>query len=88
MFSGPPAKVIPPVTVDDAPLDLAIPTSVGATEVTVISLEAEDEMPASPFELEEAQAEDINFIHSRGPARILQTAGAVEGGEEPQIAPG
>jgi NADPH-dependent glutamate synthase beta subunit-like oxidoreductase len=51
----------------------------GAAEVTVISLEAEDQMPASPFELEEAQAEDIKFVHSRGPARILEQNGAVVG---------
>ncbi len=51
----------------------------GAAEVTVISLESEAEMPASPFELEEAQAEDIRFVHSRGPARILAKNGAVVG---------
>ncbi len=51
----------------------------GAAEVTVISLESEAEMPASPFELEEAQAEDIRFVHSRGPARIIAENGAVVG---------
>lgn len=51
----------------------------GATEVTVFSLESEEEMPASPFELEEAAAEDITFIHRRGPARILTEDGKVTG---------
>ena len=47
----------------------------GATQVTVISLESEEEMPASPFELEEARAEAISFIHRRGPAGCsLRTA--------------
>ncbi len=51
----------------------------GATNVTVISLESEEEMPASPFELEEAREEDITFIHRRGPSRILTEAGKVVG---------
>jgi len=51
----------------------------GATDVTVISLESEEEMPASPFELEEAVHEDIKFVHRRGPARILVENGTVVG---------
>ncbi len=51
----------------------------GAAEVTVISLESEEEMPASPFELEEAQEEDITFIHRRGPGRVLAEGGKVVG---------
>lgn len=51
----------------------------GAAKVTVISLESEEEMPASPFELEEAQEEDITFIHRRGPGRILAENGKVVG---------
>jgi len=51
----------------------------GAARVTVISLESEDEMPASPFELEEAEREGITFIHRRGPGRILTEAGTVTG---------
>jgi formate dehydrogenase beta subunit len=51
----------------------------GATDVTVISLEAEHEMPASPFELEEARREEITFVHRRGPARILVDGGRVAG---------
>jgi NADPH-dependent glutamate synthase beta subunit-like oxidoreductase/NAD-dependent dihydropyrimidine dehydrogenase PreA subunit len=54
-------------------------TRVGATEVTVISLESEEEMPASPFELQEAAEENIAFIHRRGPARILAEDGKVVG---------
>ncbi|MEN8235821.1 MAG: FAD-dependent oxidoreductase, partial [Actinomycetota bacterium] len=51
----------------------------GATDVTVISLESEEELPASPFEFEEAAAEDITFIHRRGPNRILVEDGKVTG---------
>lgn len=51
----------------------------GATQVTVISLESEEEMPASPFELEEAMAEDITFVHRRGPAKVIAENGGVVG---------
>jgi NADPH-dependent glutamate synthase beta subunit-like oxidoreductase len=54
-------------------------TRAGATQVTVISLESEEEMPASPFELQEASEEQIAFIHRRGPARILAENGRVTG---------
>ncbi len=51
----------------------------GARQVTVISLESKEEMPADEFELEEAIREDIDFIHRRGPARILAKNGTVVG---------
>lgn len=54
-------------------------TRQGAADVTVISLESESEMPASPFELEEARHEEICFVHRRGPARILAEDGKVVG---------
>lgn len=51
----------------------------GATEVTVVSLESEAEMPASPFELKEAMEENITFIHRRGPARVVVEDNRVAG---------
>ncbi|MBT8213454.1 MAG: FAD-dependent oxidoreductase [Acidimicrobiia bacterium] len=51
----------------------------GARQVTVISLEDDDEMPASPFEIEEAHAEGIEFVPRRGPARVLGERGKVVG---------
>ena len=51
----------------------------GAHEVTVMSLESADEMPAAEFELEEAAKENISFIHRRGPNRILTRSGRVAG---------
>ena len=67
-------------------LDVARTASrAGATDVTVISLESEEEMPASPFELEEARAEDIKFVHRRGPARILTENGKVVGLETVKV---
>ncbi|HEY5651048.1 MAG TPA: FAD-dependent oxidoreductase [Acidimicrobiia bacterium] len=51
----------------------------GARNVTVISLESPEEMPAHEFEIDEAQNEGISFVHRRGPARILSSDGRVTG---------
>ena len=51
----------------------------GASEVTVISLESREEMPAHEFEVEEAEREGIRFVHRRGPARILTQENKVVG---------
>ena len=51
----------------------------GAKNVTVISLESEDEMPGSPFELAEARTEHISLVHRRGPSRIVTENGSATG---------
>jgi NADPH-dependent glutamate synthase beta subunit-like oxidoreductase len=51
----------------------------GAQHVTVVSLESRAELPASEFELHEALEEGIEFVHRRGPNRIVTTAGSVVG---------
>lgn len=51
----------------------------GATRVTVVSLEDERELPASPFELEGAIEEGIDIVHRRGPNRVMTEAGKVTG---------
>ncbi len=51
----------------------------GAREVTVVSLESRDEMPAHDFEVEEAQHEGITFVPRRGPARVVVDDGRVAG---------
>jgi len=43
----------------------------GAKEVTIVSLESRDEMPAQEFEIEEAEEEDIRMFGRRGPQEIL-----------------
>lgn len=43
----------------------------GAKEVRMVCLEAEDEMPASDFEIEEARAEGVKIHCSWGPVRVL-----------------
>lgn len=56
----------------------------GARRVRVVALEARYEMPASAFEIEEAEAEGIEIIHRLGPKRIIGTTG-VEGLETLQV---
>ncbi len=51
----------------------------GAKQITVMTLESSEEMPASEFEVEEAQNEGINFVNRRGPARIVAENGKVTG---------
>ncbi len=51
----------------------------GAKQITVMSLESREEMPAHDFEIEEAEHEGIDFIHRRGPARIIVKDGRVTG---------
>jgi NADPH-dependent glutamate synthase beta subunit-like oxidoreductase/NAD-dependent dihydropyrimidine dehydrogenase PreA subunit len=51
----------------------------GAHEITVMTLESQEEMPASEFEIEEAVHEGIEFVNRRGPARIVTENGKVAG---------
>lgn len=51
----------------------------GARYVTVVSLENRKEMPAAEFEIEEAENEGIEFVHRRGPSKIVTWNGKVTG---------
>jgi formate dehydrogenase beta subunit len=51
----------------------------GARDITVMSLESRDEMPAHDFEIEEAELEGITFRPRRGPKRIVVEDGRVIG---------
>jgi NADPH-dependent glutamate synthase beta subunit-like oxidoreductase len=51
----------------------------GAKEVTVVALESAEEMPASEFEIEEAEVEGITFLHRLGPHAIEVSDGRVTG---------
>lgn len=55
---------------------------VGAVDVTVVSLESEEELPAAKtlqgrLEMEEARKEGIKFLFSRGPKRFIGEGGKV-----------
>ncbi len=51
----------------------------GARDITIVSLESRDEMPAHDFEIEEAEHEGIRFVNRRGPKRITTADGVVTG---------
>ncbi len=51
----------------------------GAKQITVMTLESLEELPASEFEVEEALNEGIKFVNRRGPARIVAEDGKVTG---------
>jgi len=51
----------------------------GATNVSLACLESRDEMPANPWEIEQARQEGVEMLYSWGPKRILQNDGAVTG---------
>ncbi len=53
----------------------------GSRDITVLSLEARDAMPAHEFEIEEAEEEGVGFVNSRGPVRIVVENGKVVGVE-------
>lgn len=51
----------------------------GAKEITIVSLESRDEMPAHDFEVDEAVHEGIELVNRRGPKRIVVDGGRVVG---------
>ena len=51
----------------------------GGAEVTLVSLEQRDEMPAWEREINEAIEEGIKFVHGLGPNRFLDKEGRVSG---------
>ncbi len=53
----------------------------GAARVTVVALESPEELPASPWEVEEARAEGIEIVHRLGVKQILTRDGKVTGVE-------
>ncbi len=75
----PAAPAAPSSAVDDgvqaaatAALDAArAAVRMGAREVLVVALESREEMPATDFEIHEAEEEGIRILHRLGPKRIL-----------------
>jgi formate dehydrogenase beta subunit len=75
-----PAAAAPPVAAGEDGVQAAATVAfdaaraalrMGAGEVIIAALEARHEMPASEFEIEEAEVEGIRFHHRIGPKRIL-----------------
>ena len=53
----------------------------GSKDVTMVCLEARDEMPAWDYEVEEALEEKVEIVNSLGPLRFIEKDGAVGGVE-------
>ncbi|MFC1994270.1 FAD-dependent oxidoreductase [Chloroflexota bacterium] len=53
----------------------------GAQEVIMVCLECRDEMPAIPWEIEQAVNEGVKLMPSWGPSRILKSSGKISGME-------
>lgn len=51
----------------------------GAKSVSMVCLESRDEMPAYPWEIEEAMQEGVDVIPSWGPGRVIVSDGTVTG---------
>ena len=51
----------------------------GAAKVKVVCLECSDEMPAFPWEIEEAKEEGVEFNNSWGPHEIIREEGKING---------
>jgi len=54
-------------------------TRLGAKNVTLACLESEAEMPANPWEIEQAREEGVQMLFSWGPVRIFANSGKASG---------
>ena len=66
----------------NAAIDVAISSlRLGAEEATMACLEKREEMPALPWEIEQAEEENIKIMPSWGPHKVLKSNGKVVGME-------
>jgi NADPH-dependent glutamate synthase beta subunit-like oxidoreductase len=66
----------------NAAIDVAITSlRLGAGEATMACLESREEMPALPWEIEQAEEENVKIMPSWGPHKILKSHGKVVGME-------
>ena len=66
----------------NAAIDVAITSlRLGAEEATMACLESRKEMPALPWEIEQAEEENVKMMPSWGPHKILKSHGKVVGME-------
>jgi NADPH-dependent glutamate synthase beta subunit-like oxidoreductase len=66
----------------NAAIDVAISSlRLGAEEATMACLEKREEMPALPWEIEQAEEEHVKIMPSWGPHKILKSRGKVVGME-------
>jgi NADPH-dependent glutamate synthase beta subunit-like oxidoreductase len=66
----------------NAAIDVAISSlRLGAEEATMACLEKREEMPALPWEIEQAEEENVKIMPSWGPHKVLKSNGKVVGME-------
>jgi NADPH-dependent glutamate synthase beta subunit-like oxidoreductase len=66
----------------NAAIDAAISSlRLGTEEATMACLEKKDEMPALPWEIEQAEEENVRIMSSWGPHKVLKSNGKVVGME-------
>ena len=77
-----PGKKVLVIGGGNAAVDVAITSMrLGAEEVTMACLECREEMPALPWEIEQAQEENVKIMPSWAPHKILKSRGKVVGME-------
>ncbi len=77
-----PGKKVLVIGGGNAAVDVAISTlRLGAEEATMACLESREEMPALPWEIDQAIEEGVKLMPSWGPHRVLKSNGKVRGME-------
>ena len=77
-----PGKKVLVVGGGNVAVDAAITAKrLGAEDVTMVCLECTEEMPALPWEIQQAVEEGITMMPSWGPVRVLESGGKVVGME-------
>ncbi|MEO0250473.1 MAG: FAD-dependent oxidoreductase, partial [candidate division WOR-3 bacterium] len=77
-----PGKKVLVIGGGNAAIDVAITSlRLGAEQVTMACLECREEMPALPWEIEQAEEEGVKIMPSWGPHKILKSHGKVVGME-------
>jgi NADPH-dependent glutamate synthase beta subunit-like oxidoreductase/CO/xanthine dehydrogenase FAD-binding subunit len=77
-----PGKKVLVIGGGNAAADVAISSlRLGAEEATMVCLEGREEMPALPWEIEQAEEENVKIMPSWGPHKVLKAHGKVVGME-------
>jgi NADPH-dependent glutamate synthase beta subunit-like oxidoreductase len=77
-----PGKKVLVIGGGNAAIDVAVSAlRLGAEEATMACLESREEMPALPWEIEQALEQGVKLMNCWGPNRVLKSAGKVKGME-------
>jgi len=77
-----PGKKVLVVGGGNAAIDVAVSAlRLGAKEATMVCLESREEMPALPWEIEQALEQGVKVMNCWGPHRVLKSDGKVKGME-------